>query len=209
MPRLQTLRRIVPLMGALLAPFLASGCRDGMANQPKLRPYRKSDFFAGGASARPLVPGTVPRGFLREEQALYTGLGADGKFAAELPLELTRELLARGRERFDIFCSPCHGKTGTGEGMVVERGFKRPSSFHIDRLRNERIGYFFDVMTKGFAEMSSYASQVSPEDRWAIAAYIRALELSQNAPAALLAASDLASLEAAARGSSPAPEEGK
>jgi mono/diheme cytochrome c family protein len=185
-------------LGALV--ILGPGCRDGMSNQPRVKPFRGSDFFEDGASARPLPAGTVPRGFLREDRALYAGLGPDGKFVADLPVALTRGLLQRGRERFDIFCSPCHGRTGDGRGMVVARGFKRPAPLDADRLRAERIGYFFDVMTNGFGEMSSYAAQVPPADRWAIAAYIRALQLSRGAPAALLSPADLARLDQA-----PAP----
>jgi hypothetical protein len=178
-----------------------------MANQPRGRPLRKSAFYEDGASARVLVAGTVPRGFLREDRAFYAGLGPDGKFVTELPVKLTGEILARGRERYDIFCSPCHGRTGAGQGMVVRRGFKQPSSFHIDRLKNERIGFFFDVMTNGFVEMASYASQVPPEDRWAIAAYIRALQLSQSTPAALLDPADLAQLDEASRSGAEPPKE--
>jgi mono/diheme cytochrome c family protein len=200
-------------LGCLLLPLAAAlgatGCRDGMANQPQLKPFRQSKFYDDGASARPLVPGTVPRGFLRQDRALHAGQGPDGKFVSELPVPLSRDLLLRGRERFDIFCSPCHGRTGDGDGMVVQRGFKRPSSYHVDRLRAERPGYFFDVMTKGFGEMGSYASQVPVEDRWAIAAYVRALQLSRSAPAALLGPADLARLEATPAAGGARPGEGK
>src|SRR6266545_20870 len=170
---------------AVLALCLAmSGCRNEMYDQAKAKPLSESEFFANGQNARPLPPDTVARGFLREDKAMYAGLGPDGKFVTELPVPLTRALMERGHERFDIFCSPCHGKQGNGLGMIVTRGFKQPSSFHTDRLREQSIGYFFDVMTQGFGQMSSYASQVRPEDRWAIAAYIRALQFSQHALAA-------------------------
>jgi len=204
-------RRVrAPGLQLLLLALLAAGCRDGMSNQPRLDPFRKSDFFEDGTSARPLPAGTVPRGFLREDRAFHAGLGPDGKFVADLPIRLGPEVLHRGRERYDIFCSPCHGRSGDGQGMVVERGFKRPASLHTDRLRAERIGYLFDVMTNGFGEMSSYAAQVPPGDRWAIAAYIRALQLSQGVPAALLSPADLARLEEAARSPDrPPPGEGK
>jgi mono/diheme cytochrome c family protein len=132
----------------------------------------------------------VPRGFLREDKAMFAGIAPSGSFVSELPVPLTRELLERGRQRFDIFCSPCHGKQGNGQGMIVQRGFKQPSSFHVERLREQPIGYFFDVMTQGFGEMSSYAGQVAPEDRWAIAAYLRALQLSQHAALAELSPED-------------------
>jgi mono/diheme cytochrome c family protein len=170
-----------------------------MANQPRIKPFRKSELFDDGTSARPLPAGTVARGHLREDRAFHAGLGPDGRFVAALPIELTPALLARGRERYDIFCSPCHGRTGDGGGMIVQRGFKRPGPLDAERLRAERIGYFFDVVTNGFGEMSSYAAQVPPGDRWAIAAYIRALQLSRGAPAAMLSPADLARLDAAAR----------
>jgi mono/diheme cytochrome c family protein len=140
-----------------------------------------SSLFQDGSSARTPVPGTIARGELREDAHFYPGMTADGELASTLPVPLSRELLARGQERFDIYCSVCHGRTGNGLGMIVRRGFKQPSSFHIDRLREVPIAYFFDVMTNGFGVMSSYASQVEPADRWAIAAYIRTLQLSQNA----------------------------
>ena len=180
----------VPVLALSLA-----GCRNDMHNQPKTKPLRESRFFADGSSARPLPEGVVARGFLRADAALYKGMGADGKFVLELPVPLDRALLARGRERFDIYCSPCHGRTGNGQGMIVQRGFKNPSSFHVDRLRNERAGYFFDVMTNGFGQMSSYASQVTPEDRWATVACIRTLQASQNMPKAFLGKEDEKFLE--------------
>jgi hypothetical protein len=161
----------------------AAGCRQDMHDQPKYRPFRGSTLFEDGRSARPLVAGTVARGQLREDDVYFTGKrGRD--FVSELPVKLTPELLARGRERFQIFCSPCHGRTGRGDGMVVQRGFKAPSSYHVDRLRAMPVGYFYDVMTNGFAAMADYSAQVPPADRWAIAAYIRVLQYSQYAPVA-------------------------
>lgn len=189
--------RLVPLLALAASGLLTAGCRQGMANQPKAKPLAESRFYGDGLASRVPPAGTVARGFLREDRALYAGVGADGKFVAELPVPLTKELLLRGRERYDVFCSPCHARQGNGQGMIVQRGFKQPSSFHVDRLRQQPIGYFYDVMTNGFNQMSSYASQVPPEDRWAIAAYVRALQLSQNAPAAALAEADRAALEAA------------
>jgi len=182
------------LCGAVL--LSGAACRNEMYDQAKTKPLSEGEFFANGQNARPLPPDTVARGFLREDKAMYAGLGPDGKFVKELPppMTMTRELMTRGRERFDIFCSPCHGKQGNGLGMIVERGFKQPSSFHNDRLREQPIGYFFDVMTQGFGQMASYAVQVPPEDRWAIAAYIRALQLSQHAMVADLWAEDRAKL---------------
>jgi mono/diheme cytochrome c family protein len=183
-------------------PLLAAGalaCRQGMYNQPKVRPYRGASFFADGSGARPIPAGTVARGHLDEDAGYFAGTGPDGKLVTELPpqVKLTRELLQRGRQRFEIFCSPCHGRTGSGVGMIVRRGFKRPPAFTVERLRNERIGYFFDVMSHGFGQMSSYAAQVPVEDRWAIAAYVRVLQLSQSAPAAMLAEADRKALDAA------------
>ena len=183
----------------------ASGCRQDMFNQPKVKPLARSDFFDDGMAARPPVEGTVARGELRADRIFQTGIGPDGKFVAALPVPLTRVLLLRGRERFDIFCSPCHGRVGDGRGMIVERGFKEPPSFHIDRLRAQPIGYVFDVMTSGFGQMSSYAAQVTPADRWAIAAYIRALQMSQHAPIQEMPASDREAMEGQG---SPAPGAG-
>lgn len=188
--------------GLALVPLLALGslaCRQGMYNQPKVRPYRSAAFFADGSGARPIPAGTVARGHLNEDQAYFAGTGEDGKLVTELPapVKLTKELLQRGRQRFEIFCSPCHGRTGSGVGMIVRRGFKRPPAFTVDRLRNERIGYFFDVMSHGFGQMSSYAAQVPVEDRWAIAAYVRVLQLSQSTPASMLAESDRKALDVA------------
>jgi mono/diheme cytochrome c family protein len=166
-----------------------------MFNQPKVKPLARSDFFEDGQAARPPVEGTVARGELRADRIVYTGIGPDGKFVAALPVPLTRALVLRGRERFDIFCSPCHGRVGDGRGMIVERGFKRPPSYHIDRLRAQPIGYFFDVITNGFGQMSSYAAQVPPADRWAIAAYVRTLQLSQHAPVGRVSARDREEIE--------------
>jgi mono/diheme cytochrome c family protein len=169
------------LCGALLAAAsLGIGCRQDMHDQPRLDPLQGSDFFADGRGARPLVAGTVARGQLREDEHLYTGK-VDGRNATTLPVPVTRALLERGRERYDIFCSPCHDRVGTGNGMVVRRGLRRAASLHDERLRGETPGYFFDVITNGFGAMSSYAAQVPAEDRWAIVAYVRALQLSQRA----------------------------
>ena len=151
-----------------------------MHDQAKYEPYEVSDFFADGQASRLPVPGTVARGWLREDPHLYRGIGPDGAFATTLPMPLSRDLVERGHQRFDIFCSPCHGRTGDGKGMIVQRGFKQPASLHEARLRDMPYGYYFDVMSNGFGEMSSYASQIPVEDRWAIASYVRALQLSQQ-----------------------------
>jgi len=177
-------RRTLKLVGTAALVTLAgvaSGCHRDMRDQPRHEPLEQSDFFPDGLSARQPVAGTVARGQLHEDTLFFTGMTAEGKLTAELPVPLTRALLERGRERFDIYCSVCHGRTGDGLGMIVRRGFKQPPSFHDQRLRDSSVGYFFDVMTNGFGVMSSYAAQVKPADRWAIAAYIRALQKSQNA----------------------------
>ncbi len=193
-----------------LVALAGAGCRQGMYNQTKKRPLAQSEFFADGLASRVPPAGTVARGWLREDRALNTGLGPDGKFLSELPAAVTfdRALLVRGRERFDVYCSPCHGRQGNGLGMIVQRGFKQPTSFHVDRLRGQPIGYFFDVMTNGFGQMSSYASQVPVADRWAIAAWVRTLQFSRNAPVAELTDADRAALETAgaAPPAAPAPE---
>jgi mono/diheme cytochrome c family protein len=151
-----------------------------MHDQPSDKTYAASSFFGDGLSARPVVAGTVARGQLHLDEAFYRGK-IDGAFVNELPIEVDQKLLERGQQRFDIYCSVCHGRTGYGNGMIVERGFRRPPSYHIERLREAPLGYFFDVMTRGFGAMPSYAVQIEPRDRWAIVAYVRALQLSQNA----------------------------
>jgi cytochrome c553 len=166
---------------ALLSVVVSAGCRQDMHDQPRVKPMARSDFFDDKRAARPLVDGTVARGQLRDDDHLYTGrIGKE--LATTYPFPVTADVLKRGQQRYTIYCTPCHGQLGTGEGMVVQRGFKRPTSFHIDRLRNAAPGYYFDVMTNGFGAMSDYAAQVPVNDRWAIAAYIRALQISQSAP---------------------------
>jgi mono/diheme cytochrome c family protein len=158
----------------------AAGCRQDMHDQPKYIPFRESTFFSDERSARPVVAGTVARGQLREDTLLYTGK-VNGADATVFPFAIDESILRRGQERFDIYCSPCHARTGEGDGMVVRRGYRRPPSYHDDRLRNAPVGHFFDVMTNGFGAMPDYAAQIKPEDRWAIAGYIRALQLSRQA----------------------------
>jgi mono/diheme cytochrome c family protein len=168
-------------LAAILA-CLASmcGCRQSMNDEPRYKPLAESDFFQDGQSARPLIEDTVARGHLHTDQLLYAG--KQGKNDAEtFPFAVTIAVLERGRERFQIFCTPCHGILGNGDGPVVERGFRGPPSYHIDRLRKAPVGHFFDVVTNGYGAMASYASRIPPRDRWAIIAYIRALQLSQNA----------------------------
>lgn len=166
---------------ALLAVCGIAGCSDNtlrqdMANQPRVNPLTPSEFFADGRSERPAIENTVARGSV-ENDALFVP-----KDSNSFPLPLTKELLQRGQERYGIFCTPCHGMQGDGQGMVAMRGMKHPPSYHQDRLRAEPNGYIYDVITNGFGAMYGYSAQISPRDRWAIVAYMRALQLSRNAP---------------------------
>jgi mono/diheme cytochrome c family protein len=168
------------LIVVITIAVVTSGCRRDMQDQPKYTPLRASAFFPDDRSARPLVQGTVARGHLDDDTLLETGkIGNDD--ATVFPFAVDARVLARGRERYDIYCSPCHGRTGDGDGMIVRRGFRHPPSYHDERLRNAPVGHFIDVMTNGFGAMADYRQQVEPRDRWAIAAYIRALQLSAHA----------------------------
>jgi len=183
----------------------AAGCRQDMHDQPKYKAFRPSDFFGDDRSARPLVEDTVARGQLRADAAYFTG--KQGAMPVDvLPVAVTPALLRRGQQRYGIYCTPCHGQTGRGDGMVVQRGYRRPPSFHIDRLRNEKTGYFFDVITSGFGAMPDYAAQVTVADRWAIVAYVRALQLSENARLEDVPADRRGALLPASPGPSPAGE---
>jgi len=184
----------LPVLVALLA-VAGLGCRQDMHDQPKYKPYRQSEFFSDGRAMRPFVAGTVARGTLREATPFNTGRSGDD-FVTEIPVAVTADLLERGRGEYQVFCSPCHGRTGMGDGMIVQRGFKRPISYHVDRLRQMPIGYFFDVITNGYGAMSDYAAQVPVADRWAIVAYVRTLQLSQYAPATDVPAERRGELEA-------------
>ena len=180
----------------------AVGCRYDMQDQPRYRAYAESDFFADNKAMRDLPEGTVSRGNLRADKAFYTGkkenadpnvqvettTDADGNTIVssfpnaieKIPVPVTAELLERGEERYRIFCIVCHGPVGSGDGMIVRRGYPKPSTYHDDRLRNAPDGHFFDVITNGWGKMNGYASQIPTADRWAIVAYIRALQISQN-----------------------------
>ena len=193
------MRRTVSLPSLLALTALAlalPGCRQDMHNQAKYRPFAHNAFFDDQRASRPLVAGVVPRGYLDEDEVFFTGVSG-GAPAAVNPLGSGRAVLQRGHERFNIYCTPCHDRTGSGEGMIVQRGYKQPPSFHDPRLRSVPDGYFFQVMTNGFATMPSYAAQVPPRDRWAIVAYIRALQLSQNATLADVPEGERAALGAA------------
>src|SRR5437762_7604943 len=159
--------------------FLLSGCRQKMSNQPRYDPLEPSAFFADGMSARPRVAGTVARGELVIDDFLHTGKSG-GKDGDGYPFAVTMEVMNRGHERFNIYCSECHGRLGDGNGMIPSRGYRRPPSYHTETLRAAKTGHFFDVITNGFGAMPSYAVQVPVSDRWAIIAYIRALQLSQH-----------------------------
>jgi hypothetical protein len=167
-------------LSALALLGLAAGCRQDMQNQPRMFPQRGSTIFADGRSVRPQVEHTVARGQLYEDEYFYTGL-MNGKEADMMPFPVTMEVLARGQERFNVYCTPCHSRVGNGAGMIVQRGYKPAGNFHDAKRLSEPLSHYFYVMTNGYGAMPDYKAQVTPEDRWAIAAYIRALQLSQNA----------------------------
>ena len=198
MPRLQKISAL-----GLLATLALAGCRQDMHDQPRFKPLARSDFYADMRSARPPVEGTIARGEWHEDSYFYSGKVGNQPGDA-IPFPVSEEVLARGQERFNIYCSPCHSRLGGGNGMIVQRGFRPPPSFHTDRLRKAPLGYFYGVISNGFGAMPEYASQIPPRDRWAIIAYIRALQLSQNVPASRLSAADRASLEQL-----PAPKSGE
>lgn len=199
---LKSRSRIIFCLPVIAFCILSIGCRYDMQDQPRYKTYKKSDFYKDGRASRDLPEGTVPRGQLHADKAFYTGkidnpnpnapvtttTDANGNTLVssfpndvdEFPVPVTKELIDRGQERFDIYCIVCHGPTGKGDGMIVRRGFPQPPSYHDDRLRNAPVGHFFDVMTNGWGKMNSYAFQVQPADRWAIAAYIRTLQASRN-----------------------------
>ena len=180
---MRNIRKLLPLGVSVL---MLVGCRQDMHDQPRFKPLAESDFYADLRSARPLVEDTVARGQLHENTYFYTGMiGGSSTPGNYMPFPVTGKVLHRGEERFNIYCAPCHSRLGDGNGIVPSRGFPRkPPSYHIERLRNAPLGYFFDVMTHGFGIMPDYSAQIPPRDRWAIVAYIRALQLSQNATAA-------------------------
>jgi mono/diheme cytochrome c family protein len=180
---------LIRLCVLCLLCVVVAGCRQDMHDQPKYVPLRQSAFFNDARSARPVVEGTVARGQLHDDELLYTGK-VKGEDATMFPMRVDAVLMARGQQRYNIYCAPCHGRTGQGDGMVVRRGYRRPPSIHQDRLRHAPAGHFFDVMTNGFGAMPDYAAQITAEDRWAIVAYIRALQLSEHAELADVPAAD-------------------
>jgi hypothetical protein len=165
---------------AIAACGALAGCRQDMHDQPKFIPQRGTEFYADGRSARPQVANTVARGQLHEDAYFYTGM-QDGKEGNVMPFAVTMEVLQRGQERFNIYCTPCHSRVGNGAGMIVQRGYRPAGNFHTSRLQAAPLGHFFAVMTNGYGAMPDYAAQVAPQDRWAIVAYIKALQLSQSA----------------------------
>jgi mono/diheme cytochrome c family protein len=177
--------------------LVASACRQDMHDQPRIEPLEASAVFADGRGSRPRIPGTIARG-----ERVYDAHLTDGRDGAELattfPFPVTRDVLERGREQYDVFCAACHDRAGTGAGIVVKRGLKQPPSFHVERLRESPPGYFFDVITRGFGVMYDYSDRIPPADRWAIVAYVRALQRSQNAKLEDLPAAERARLLAEA-----------
>jgi len=180
-------QRILISAGALAFLTLAA-CRQDMQDQPRYKPLSESDFFSDHRSARPMVDGTVARRFqggpddpyLRIDEARYTGK-IDGEDVDQFPIPIAKADIERGQSRFNIYCTPCHGRVGDGNGMVVLRGFRQAATFYDDKLVHAPVGHFFDVITNGFGAMPSYASRIQPDDRWRVIAYIRALELSESA----------------------------
>ena len=196
-----------PAAALAVLSFAAAGCsRLDMQDQPKYRPQRPSQFFADGRSERQPVEGTVARGTLDEDPAFYEGKDAAGKDIDTFPIAVDRAVLDRGRQRFDIYCAPCHGRIGNGLGMIVRRGFKEPPSYHIDRLREAPVGHFYDVISNGYGAMLNYAAQIQPRDRWAIVAYIRALQYAENANVNDLPQEARARIPAAGTAATPAQQ---
>ncbi|MBX7246072.1 MAG: cytochrome c [Candidatus Sumerlaeaceae bacterium] len=172
-------RRAGAMICVAAAALAFTGCRQKMADQPSIHPAQSSAMFADGMGMRPQIEHTVARGHLRDDSPLFSGK-ANGKFVEAFPFTITKEVIARGQNRYNIYCAPCHSALGDGSGMIVQRGFPRPVSFHDDRLLTAPVGYYYDVMTNGFGRMYDVASQTSPNDRWAITAYIRALQISRK-----------------------------
>jgi hypothetical protein len=189
----------VEVLLIVAATVILAGCQQEMTDQPRIDPLEHSDFFADERASRPFPEGVVARGMLRDDDHLYRGRTGT-ELSTTFPMPVTRDVIIRGQERYNIFCTPCHDHVGTGNGMAVRRGFRRgPPSLHVDRLREAPHGHFFDVITNGFGAMNDYAMQIRPEDRWAIVAYIRALQFSQAAPITDLSDQDRQQLERAAR----------
>ena len=180
---MRTDARSVVVAAAFSVAICGAGCRQDMHDQPKYQALEQSAFFPDEQASRLPVANTVARGHLNDDELLHTGK-VDGSDALLFPIRVDEDVMARGRERYDIYCTPCHGQTGQGDGMVVQRGYRRPPSLADARLREAPVGHFFDVVTNGFGAMPDYRAQITPADRWAIVAYIRALQLSAHAAVA-------------------------
>ncbi len=178
--RFEKTMRVIGVSAAMAGMLVLAGCRQDMHNQPKFYPQRGTTFYADGRSVRPQVENTVSRDQLHEDAYFYTGIQG-GKEGDGLPIPLTEATMLRGQERYNVYCTPCHSRVGNGNGMIVQRGYKPAGNFHTDRLRNAPLGHFFSVITNGYGAMPDYSAQLTPEDRWAVTAYIRALQLSQDA----------------------------
>lgn len=189
-----TARQALTFIGLFVCLVVIAGCTLDMRDQPRYDPLEPSAFFADGASARPRVADTVARGQLRLDDHLYTGR-TDNRFAQTFPITVTLQTLERGRERYDIFCGPCHGLAGNGDGIIIDYGMRAPNSFHDPDVRDQPHGYYFAIITNGTRIMPSYAARIAAEDRWAIVAYIRALQLGQHVDVSQLSPEDLAALE--------------
>jgi len=198
-----------PLAGALaIGMVLAAGCRKDMYDQPKYEAYDPSAFFKDGTSSRPQIEGTVARGDLRVDAHYYQGK-VDGKDAETFPFEVDKATLELGRERYQIYCTPCHGRLGDGRGMVVRRGFSPPPTFHAEYLRKKEVGHFYNVITNGYGAMYSYAARIPVDHRWAIVAYIRALQYSRDAKSEDLTADEQKRLAEAAKPGKPTTDDRK
>ena len=172
--------RVMTAMSGLALALVLAGCRQDMHDQPKFFPQRGTDFYADGRSVRPQVENTVARSQLHQDQYFYTGM-QNGKEGDGMPFPVTMAVLERGQERYNIYCTPCHSRVGNGDGMIVQRGYAKAANFHEPRLVAAPLGHYFAVMTNGYGAMPEYAAQLTPAERWSVAAYIRALQLSQNA----------------------------
>jgi mono/diheme cytochrome c family protein len=190
------------LLAVLAATALLAGCRQDMHDAPRYEAFEASSTFADNRASRNAPAGTVARGWLRDDEALYTGK-VNGAPVEQFPFAIAHSDLVRGQERFNIYCTPCHGRIGDGNGMVVQRGLRQAASFHQDRLRQEKHGYFFDVITNGFGAMPDYATQIPVRDRWLIVAYVRALQLSQHAAVDDVPADRRAELDGSATAATP------
>jgi len=199
---LRTEKPFIACALALVSSLGLAACRQDMHDAPRYEVYEASSSFADGRASRNLPAGTVARGQLRDDEHLYTGR-VDGYPAATFPFAIGAAELRRGQDRYTIYCTPCHGQLGDGKGMVVQRGLRQAATYHQERLQRAQPGYFFDVITNGFGAMQGYAEQIPPRDRWMIAAYVRALQLSQNASVDDVPAADRARLDEPAGGAAP------